>query len=340
MNIKKFAVINWHITESCNYHCNFCFAKWNKPVEIWSSPDNVQKVLSNISHHFRSQGFFRIRLNIVGGEPVMFPERLWNVVEAAYSREMEISIITNGSHLENIRPFAHLISQVGISIDSLDHESNMKIGRECCGKTLCFEMLRSKIEALRKVNPGIKIKLNTVVNGLNFNEVLVEQFAGLHVDKWKILRQRPFNGNPGISDYQFYAFLRNNFNEKLMQANAPKPHKDLLAAFVACEGIEKHGEPQQVIYIENNDVMTESYLMISPDGRLFQNGSEEYTYSRPLTEVSFADALSDIKFDSEKFESRYATWPTQEAVNEMEYFFHLVEDNYDDFDCYTELSDD
>ncbi len=340
MNIKKFVVINWHITESCNYHCNFCFAKWNKPVEIWSSPDNVQKVLSNISHHFRSQGIFRIRLNIVGGEPVMFPERLWNVVEAAYSREMEISIITNGSHLENIRPFAHLISQVGISIDSLDHESNMKIGRECCGKTLCFEMLRSKIEALRKVNPGIKIKLNTVVNGLNFNEVLVEQFAGLHVDKWKILRQRPFNGNPGISDYQFNAFLRNNFNEKLMQANAPKPHKDLLAAFVACEGIEKHGEPQQVIYIENNDVMTESYLMISPDGRLFQNGSEEYTYSRPLTEVSFADALSDIKFDSEKFESRYATWPTQEAVNEMEYFFHLVEDNYDDFDCYTELSDD
>ena len=340
MNIKKFVVINWHITESCSYHCNFCFAKWNKPVEIWSSPDNVQKVLSNISHHFRSQGIFRIRLNIVGGEPVMFPERLWNVVDAAYSHEMEISIITNGSHLENIRPFAHLISQVGISIDSLDHESNMKIGRECCGKTLCFEMLRSKIEALRKVNPDIKIKLNTVVNGLNFNEVLVEQFAGLHVDKWKILRQRPFNGNPGISDYQFNAFLRNNFNEKLMQANAPKPHKDLLAAFVACEGIEKHGEPQQVIYIENNDVMTESYLMISPDGRLFQNGSEEYTYSRPLTEVSFADALSDIKFDSEKFESRYATWPTQEAVNEMEYFFHLVEDNYDDFDCYTELSDD
>ena len=340
MNIKKFVVINWHITESCNYHCNFCFAKWNKPVGIWSNPDNVQKVLSNISRHFRSQGIFRIRLNIVGGEPVMFPERLWNVVEAAYSHEMEISIITNGSHLENIRPFAHLISQVGISIDSLDHESNMKIGRECCGKTLCFEMLRLKIDALRKVNSDIIIKLNTVVNGLNFNEVLVEQFAGLHVDKWKILRQRPFNGNPGISDYQFYAFLRNNFNEKLMQANAPKPHKDLLAAFVACEGIEKHGEPQQVIYIENNDVMTESYLMISPDGRLFQNGSEEYTYSRPLTEVSFADALSDIKFDSEKFESRYATWPTQEAVNEMEYFFHLVEDNYDDFDCYTELSDD
>jgi len=124
-----------------------------------------------------------------------------------------------------------------------------------------------------------------------------------------------------------------------MQANAPKPHKDLFAEFIACEDIEKSGEPQQVIYIENNDVI-ESYLMISPDGRLFQNGSEEYTYSRPLTEVSFADALSDIKFDSKKFESRYTAWPTQEAVYEMEYFFHLVEDDYDDFECFTELSDD
>lgn len=205
-----------------------------------------------------------------------------------------------------------------------------------------FHLRRSvkKTEDLRKVNPDIKIKLNTVVSAHNYNEVLVERFAELHIDKWKILRQRPFDGNPGIGNYQFNAFLRNNFNENLMQTNAPKPHKDLLAAFIACEDIERPSEPQQVIYIEDSDAMIESYLMISPDGRLFQNGSEEYTYSRPLTEVSFAEALSDIKFDSEKFESRYTTWPTQNAVNEMEYFFHLVEDNYNDFECFTELSDD
>ena len=339
MNIKTI-VINWHITEACNYHCNFCFAKWNRPVEIWNNPDNVRKVLSNISQHFRGQGVFRIRLNIVGGEPIMSPERLWNVVETAYSNEMEISIITNGSHLENVRPFAHLISQVGISIDSLDHETNMKTGRECGGKTICLDALRQKIEDLRKVNPDIKIKLNTVVSKHNFNEVLVERFAELHIDKWKILRQRPFNGNSGISDYQFYAFLRNNYNEGLMQANVLKHHTELPLSFLIDGSDGQNQETKQVIYIEDKDVMTESYLMISPDGRLFQNGSDEYTYSRPLTEVPFAEALSDIRFDSEKFESRYATWPTQEAVYEMEYFFHLVEDDYDDFDCFTDLSDD
>ena len=339
MNFKTI-VINWHITETCNYHCKFCFAKWNKPTEIWSNPENVRKVLANISQHFRSQGYFHIRLNIVGGEPILFPERLWNVVETAYSHEMEISIITNGSHLENIRPFAHLISQVGISIDSLDHETNLNIGRECGGKTIPLETLRQKIEDIRKVNPDIKIKLNTVVSMHNYNEVLVERFAELHIDKWKILRQRPFNGNHGVSDYQFYAFLRNNFNEKFMQANVPEHREDMLTAFIGCEDIEKPSEPQQVIFIEDNDAMTESYLMISPDGRLFQNGNIEYAYSRPLTEVPFAEALSDIKFDNEKFESRYGTWLTQDAVNKMERFFHVVEDDYGDFECFAELSDD
>ena len=339
MNIKTI-VINWHITEACNYHCGICFAKWNKPAEIWSNPENVQKIIVNICQHFRSQGIFNIRLNIVGGEPIMFPERLWNVVETAYNNEMEISIITNGSHLENIRPFAHLISQVGISIDSLDHETNMKIGRECGNKTISFETLRQKIDDIRKVNPDIRIKVNTVVNSLNFNEILVERFAELHIDKWKILCQRPFNGNPGISDYHFHAFLRNNYNEKLMQANVLKRHTEMPLSFLMEGAAEQDQETKQVIYIEDKDVMTESYLMISPDGRLFQNGSDEYTYSRPLTEVTFAEALSDIKFDSEKFESRYATWPTQDAVNKMETFFHLVKDDYDDFDCFTELSDD
>jgi radical S-adenosyl methionine domain-containing protein 2 len=47
-------------------------------------------------------------------------------------------MITNGSHLEVIRPIAHMISQVGISIDSFDHETNLKIGRACNGKTLSY----------------------------------------------------------------------------------------------------------------------------------------------------------------------------------------------------------
>lgn len=23
-------VINWHVTEACNYHCGYCYAKWQR----------------------------------------------------------------------------------------------------------------------------------------------------------------------------------------------------------------------------------------------------------------------------------------------------------------------
>ena len=38
----KNLVINWHITEACNYHCKFCFAKWNHKNEIWENFDNAK----------------------------------------------------------------------------------------------------------------------------------------------------------------------------------------------------------------------------------------------------------------------------------------------------------
>ncbi|MBR5693918.1 MAG: viperin family antiviral radical SAM protein [Fibrobacter sp.] len=337
MNLSKTIVVNWHVTETCNYHCKYCFAKWNKPFEMWCNPANVEKVISNLYKHFRSHGFSHIRLSIVGGEPVMFPERLWNVVEIAYKYGMEISIITNGCRLENIRPFAHLISQVGISVDSLDHQTNVDIGRECGGKTISFEQLYQKIECIRKANPDIKFKLNTVVNEFNYNEILVEKFAKLKVHKWKILRQMPFNGKGGVSDYQFYAFVKNNYKEDLMRENAPLtlPFPSVFDAGCSNDGLSK-----QVIFIEDNDAMTESYLMISPDGRLFQNGGEQYSYSRPLTDVSMTDALSDIKFDWVKFDNRYEVGPTVRAVGEADTFSHLNDYDYDIVDCFCDLSDD
>ena len=27
---KRELVVNWHITEACNYKCSYCFAKWNR----------------------------------------------------------------------------------------------------------------------------------------------------------------------------------------------------------------------------------------------------------------------------------------------------------------------
>ena len=293
--------VNWHVTETCNYGCKHCFAKWGNQREVWNDPDQVEHIIAGIANHVKTAAMIpkRFRLNIVGGEPILQPEKLWNVVKTAKKYGAEVSMITNGSHLEVIRPFAHMISQVGISIDSFNPDTNIKIGRACNGRMLFFEDLEEKVTLVRDENPALMIKINTVVNQYNYSENLLDNVLELKASKWKILRQMPFGDNRGISDFMFYTFVHNNYID----------FDDLDGALD--------------ISIEDNNAMTESYLMVSPDGRLFQNGSADYCYSRPLTQVSFREALADIRFNETKFDGRYDGTFTWKAVKNMEEFFDI-----------------
>ena len=291
-------VVNWHIVEHCNYSCSFCYSDWNHLDEAWNRPENVRKVIENIANYHAERfgvGAARWRLSVVGGEPILFQKKTRFVVETAVACGAEVSVITNGSHLENIFPFARLLSQVGVSLDSFSHETNMKIGRQCNGRTLSFEDISDKLTALRAINPDVRIKVNTVVNQNNFGEVLVDKVAALGACKYKILRQMPFGDNKGITDEQFYTFIRNNYREDL---------------FGRADGV-RH------IFIEDNSVMIQSYLMIAPNGCLFQNGGAEYRYSRPLMDIPFESALKEIDFAEERFFSRYTSTATESIIARM-----------------------
>lgn len=288
-------VVNWHITEQCNYRCSFCYSDWNRLDEAWNKPQNVRKVIENIAryHERFGEGARPWRLSVVGGEPILFQKKTQFVVETAVACGAEVSVITNGSHLENVFPFARYLSQVGVSLDSFNHETNIKIGRQCNGHTLSFEDISKKLASLREINPNVRVKVNSVVNQNNFAEVLVDKIAALGVSKYKILRQMPFGGCKGISDEQFYEFVRNNYREDL---------------FGSADGSVRH------IFIEDNSVMTQSYLMIAPNGCLFQNGGAEYRYSRPLMDIPFEEALKEIDFAEEKFFSRYSSTATDAVI--------------------------
>ena len=265
-------VVNWHITEKCNYHCKFCFAKWNHQDEIWDNFDNVKSILEKL-HSIWKSGY---RLNFVGGEPLLFPEKILPVMKYATGLDMDISVQTNGTNLEILEPIIRNISQIGISIDSWNNDKNKRIGR-CCGtKALTKGELLAKINLLRNAGGTFKLKINTVVSEWNWDDIVVPQMKELGCNRIKILKQMPFGNSKGISQEQFYTFLRNNYREALP------------------------------IYIEDNELMTESYLMIAPNGKLFQNGNKNnYVYSESLLTTDFSDALEQINFDIEKFDSRY-----------------------------------
>ncbi len=60
--------------------------------------------------------------------------------------------------------------------------------------------------------------------------------------------------------------------------------------------------------IEDNDEMSESYLMIDPLGRFFQNTpnslGQGYLFSDPILSVGLASALSSIQLSPEKYRRR------------------------------------
>jgi radical S-adenosyl methionine domain-containing protein 2 len=53
--------------------------------------------------------------------------------------------------------------------------------------------------------------------------------------------------------------------------------------------------------------MQESYIMVDPQGRFFQNSpcSAGYQYSEPILDVGAEKAFSQVNFDIDKFCSRY-----------------------------------
>ncbi|MDO4232183.1 MAG: hypothetical protein Q4D19_08630 [Lautropia sp.] len=75
--------------------------------------------------------------------------------------------------------------------------------------------------------------------------------------------------------------------------------------------IDQHGAFSAIACVEDNLDMEDSYIMVDPHGRFFQNSnagaSTGYVYSRPILEAGTDAAFSDINFNADRFRSRYTT---------------------------------
>lgn len=289
-------VLNWHLTEACNYRCKYCYAAWNEPLRPRELIHDLQQTVALLSDLYQ---FFRpgnshnplssqltwssVRLNLAGGEPLLYGGKLPSIVSQARRLGFEVSLISNGSHLndELLKQLAPQLTWLGISIDSVSPATNRAIGRaDRHGRLLDLEELATSLDGVRQSNPSLRIKLNTVVNRLNHSEdlsFLIQRFAP---EKWKILRMLPVvNQHLTVSDEHFSAF------------------------------VARHHAFAHILCAENNQDMRDSYLMIDPHGRFFQNRSlipgQGYAYSRPIIEVGASKAFSEMTFDHERFSARY-----------------------------------
>lgn len=282
-------VYNLHIIEACNYRCEFCFAKWNEndglPM-ICKDKKSVEKLFNELAKKDVIGGMIGeqingVRINFAGGEPLMLGDTFTDIVKLAKDMGFETSLITNGSLFERCLGVIKYLDMVGISIDSLDEDACKAMGR--CSKNgdyMFEEKVAALVSQIRRENPNTKLKLNTVVSRHNCLSNIVERLQAFKPDRLKVLRQLSFNGKGGISDIEFEQFLE----------------------------INKNAVGSDNVVVENTDDITQSYLMLDPYGRFFQNGNETtqgYVYSEPIHVIGLKCALSQISFNKEKFMSRY-----------------------------------
>lgn len=102
-------VVNWHMTEACNYRCRYCYSKWHAESagkELFHSPEASAAMLAEIYRYFSPDNQARlgmqwnsVRLSLAGGEPLLYSREVVGIVALARELGFKVSLITNGSRL-------------------------------------------------------------------------------------------------------------------------------------------------------------------------------------------------------------------------------------------------
>ncbi len=279
---KVIPAVNFHLSNHCNMRCKFCFSRFeDTSFHLGKSKEVNRKKCFEI---IRKISFNSVqKITFVGGEPLLCP---WLGELLSFSKDLGLTtmIVTNGSILsENwINANAKDCDWISLSVDSLDKQTNLISGRAINGKIPLCEVDYFKIAKCIK-NNGIRLKINTTVSSFNWQENLNDFILTVEPERWKIFQVLGINGQ----------------NDRYIKEC--EITKDQFEAYV-----QRHSIVHDKIQVipEGNEAMIGSYLMIDPVGRFFDNTRGRYSYSRPIWEVGWSKALSDVTFDHCKFISR------------------------------------
>jgi len=273
---NNFFSINYHLTKNCNMSCKGCFAKYNK---LENNLDHI-KILMNIIAYANKNNIRDKKINFVGGEPTLIKE-LPYLVEFMNYAGFTTSIVTNGSKITQkyLNEFKIKPNWIGISIDSFNDKTNWNLGR-ITKKGLILDYIK-KAELIK--SNDIKLKVNTMVNKLNYHEDMNELIETIMPERWKLFQYLEIKGE------------NTEFSELLSINNKQFNHF-----------IKNHSKINKKVKIipENNNQMKGSYLMVTPDGSLSDNVNGVLRYSDSLLNISFEDALRQIQFSEEKLVKR------------------------------------
>lgn len=260
--------VNWHVWPNCNYSCRFCFATFGggpKPIGRWDAL-KVPRLLKDAG---------TTKISFAGGEPLMCPY-LGELLQSSKNAGLTTMIVTNGSLITKsfLESNSRFIDWLALSIDSPSEETEKVLGR---GSGRHIEHAIRAADLVRRY--GIRLKMNTVVTAINWQEDMTGIVSAINPQRWKVFQMLPIS------------------RENDTYAHSLSVSPEQFRAFVA-----RHKSLNPVA--EDNNDMLGSYIMLDPAARFFQNFNNEYAYSRSILEVGVEYALSEVGWESGKFYRR------------------------------------
>ena len=274
---NTYRVINFHVTNPCNYACRYCFGKFKgEPLPA----SHALRVVDGIADYFRDSSVSQGRINLAGGEPLLYPA-LDGLIEAICQKGLAVSIITNGSLLTpaRIEAWRGKVACIGLSVDALTPAVNRAIGRCSGGEALGLPHWTALAEACHRC--GIPLKINTVVSRLNLSEDLRPLYRACQPQRIKLMRMHLVEGvnDPArplaVTDGEFEDFC------------------------------QRHAEFAPRTVRENRGSMEDSYLMVAPDGRVLLNHRGAYQDYGSCLRESFSAIVTRLPLDRAKYAARY-----------------------------------
>ncbi|KAM0748636.1 radical SAM enzyme [Meredithblackwellia eburnea MCA 4105] len=280
--------VNFFFTRICNLSCKFCFhtnsSKFKLPIE------ETKRGLEMLA------GAGMKKLNIAGGEPFMFPQYLGEMIK--YCKEdlklESVSIMhvlryflpSNGSKVTEswLRTYGKYVDIFGVSCDSFDEETNVKIGRSEGG-------YKGHVQDARRISEwchdkNVLFKLNTVVNKLNVAEDMNTGIEVLAPHRWKVFQCLILDGeNSGTQT-------------SIRDARELVVTDDEFSQFV------KRHEGHECMVAESNQLMRDSYLMLDEKMRFLNCSTGGKIPGRSVLDVGVHQALQDAGFDQGAFLKR------------------------------------
>ena len=162
--LEGYRMLNIYLTNACNLRCEHCFMRSGKPLDNELPKTEWIRILSE----FKQQGGNSVTFS--GGEPLM--NRNFNdILMHASTLGLETTVLSNGILWteDRINQLAPYISQIQISIDGFDENSNAKVR----GKGHFDRIVRNVIHF---ANAGIRTSVATTFTFRNLQNDAAERY--------------------------------------------------------------------------------------------------------------------------------------------------------------------